>query len=52
MLFDSIIIGGGPAGLNAALVLRRARRNFILFDNNKPVMRLHMHLMDLLQEME
>jgi thioredoxin reductase len=36
VLFDSIIIGGGPAGLNAALVLGRARRNIILFDNNKP----------------
>jgi thioredoxin reductase len=36
MLFDSAIIGGGPAGLNAALVLGRARRNIILFDNNKP----------------
>ena len=36
MLFDSFIIGGGPAGLNAALVLGRARRNIILFDNNKP----------------
>src|SRR5919107_1344310 len=36
MLFDCAIIGGGPAGLNAALVLGRARRNIILFDNNKP----------------
>lgn len=36
MLFDSAIIGGGPAGLSAALVLGRARRNIILFDNNKP----------------
>ncbi len=36
MLFDCAIIGGGPAGLNAALVLGRARRNTILFDNNNP----------------
>ncbi len=35
-LFDCLIIGGGPAGLNAALVLGRARRNVILFDNNDP----------------
>ncbi|MFZ0894722.1 MAG: FAD-dependent oxidoreductase [Candidatus Nitrosopolaris sp.] len=35
MLFDCAIIGGGPAGLNAALVLGRARRNVILFDSNK-----------------
>ncbi|NOU96292.1 NAD(P)/FAD-dependent oxidoreductase [Paenibacillus sp. LMG 31456] len=36
MLYDCAIIGGGPAGLNAALVLGRARRSIILFDNNKP----------------
>ena len=35
-IFDCAIIGGGPAGLSAALVLGRARRNTILFDNNKP----------------
>ena len=33
---EQIELGGGPAGLNAALVLGRARRNVILFDNNKP----------------
>ena len=36
MLLDCAIIGGGPAGLKAALVLGRARRNTILFDNNNP----------------
>ena len=36
MIFDCAIIGGGPAGLNAALVLGRARRNTLLFDNNNP----------------
>ena len=36
MLVDCAIIGGGPAGLNAALVLGRARRNVVLFDSNKP----------------
>lgn len=35
MDYDCIIIGGGPAGLNAALVLGRARRNVILFDSNE-----------------
>jgi thioredoxin reductase len=33
MIFDCAIIGAGPAGLNAALVLGRARRNIIVFDN-------------------
>src|SRR5919206_512164 len=33
---DCAIIGGGPAGLNAALVLGRARRKVLLFDDNKP----------------
>lgn len=31
-ILDSIIIGGGPAGLNAALVLGRARRNVAVID--------------------
>jgi len=35
-LFDCAIVGGGPAGLNAALVLGRSRRNTLLFDNNNP----------------
>ncbi len=36
MLLDCAIIGAGPAGLNAALVLGRARRQVILFDDDKP----------------
>ncbi|WP_028776856.1 NAD(P)/FAD-dependent oxidoreductase [Shimazuella kribbensis] len=36
MIMDCAIIGGGPAGLNAALVLGRAKRNVILFDDNNP----------------
>jgi thioredoxin reductase len=36
MVLDCAIIGGGPAGLNAALVLGRARRKVLLFDDNKP----------------
>ncbi|KKO55359.1 NAD(P)/FAD-dependent oxidoreductase [Paenibacillus sp. DMB20] len=36
MIYDCAIIGGGPAGLNAALVLGRARRRVALIDNNQP----------------
>ncbi|MCM3112840.1 NAD(P)/FAD-dependent oxidoreductase [Lederbergia lenta] len=36
MILDCAVIGGGPAGLNAALVLGRSRRKTVLFDDNKP----------------
>ncbi|MBV9228503.1 MAG: NAD(P)/FAD-dependent oxidoreductase [Chloroflexi bacterium] len=36
MIVDCAIIGGGPAGLNAALVLGRARRTVLMFDDNQP----------------
>lgn len=36
MIIDCAIIGGGPAGLNAALVLGRARRTVLMFDDNQP----------------
>lgn len=36
MLLDCAVIGGGPAGLNASLVLGRSRKKTILFDDNKP----------------
>lgn len=32
-ILDCIVIGGGPAGLSASLVLGRARREVILFDD-------------------
>jgi thioredoxin reductase len=34
--FDVAIIGGGPAGLSAAIVLGRCRRRIVLFDHGKP----------------
>jgi thioredoxin reductase len=33
---DAVIIGGGPAGLNAALVLGRARKNVAVIDEGRP----------------
>ncbi len=39
-LYDVIIVGGGPAGLNAAVVLGRARRRVIVFDTGRQRNRL------------
>lgn len=36
MIYDCAIVGGGPAGLNAALVLGRARRSVAIIDHNRP----------------
>jgi thioredoxin reductase len=34
--YDVTIVGGGPAGLSAAIVLGRARRRVVLFDDGRP----------------
>lgn len=35
-MYDVLIVGGGPAGLSAALVLGRARRNVVVIDSGEP----------------
>jgi thioredoxin reductase len=34
-IYDCIIVGGGPAGLNAAIILGRCRRSVLMFDSEQ-----------------
>lgn len=43
-MYDVIIIGGGPAGLNAAMLLGRSRRRVVVFDSGKPRNRWSDHM--------
>jgi thioredoxin reductase len=45
MVYDTIIIGGGPAGLSAALILGRCMRTVLVLDNGKQrnVYSRHLH---------
>jgi thioredoxin reductase len=46
--WDTIIIGGGPAGLSAALMLGRARRRVLVIDAGEPRNRFASHMHGLL----
>ncbi|HEY4650350.1 MAG TPA: NAD(P)/FAD-dependent oxidoreductase [Pontibacter sp.] len=43
-MYDVIIIGGGPAGLNAAMLLGRSRRKVVVFDTGEPRNRWSEHM--------
>ncbi|MET0402511.1 MAG: NAD(P)/FAD-dependent oxidoreductase [Cystobacter sp.] len=45
MAYDAVVVGGGPGGLNAALVLGRSRKTVLLCDAGAPrnAAAVHMH---------
>src|SRR3954453_2099867 len=43
-MHDVVIVGGGPAGLSAAIYLGRAKRTVLVIDSNKPMCRWEPHV--------
>jgi thioredoxin reductase (NADPH) len=44
MMYDVAIVGGGPAGLSAAIYLGRAKRKVVVIDSNQPMCRWEPHV--------